>query len=1107
MAQNPFPFILPRHPIGEPLPTAGEEFAFQIRPCVSVPGKTDGLYACLPLSGGGYEWVPWLGAFDPLVVNNLHVLGDADIDDDLNVDGDAVVDGSLTTSGALQFNGLAGTGTRPMVVDDDGTVSTGSSGAAPGTINLRDGNSTTATAVEDVDFTPATAWTVTEPSAALGRVAPIFGSSANTFAEGNHTQALATISDVTSSAAEVNVLDGIPGTLTATELGYVDGVTSAIQTQLNAKQASDATLTALAAYNTAGLVTQTAADTFTGRTITAADAKIVVTNGNGVGGNPTVALGAVAPTDLTGVTATASELNILDGVTATAAELNALDGITATVTELNYTDGVTSAIQTQLNAKAPTASPTFTGTVTLPVGLTGVLRADTGVVSTDSDVTDLVSAASTIAAGKVELATTAETTTGTDTARAVTPAGLHGMTSLAGAAWFLDEDAMTSDSATRTVSQQSVKAYADTKQPLDADLTAVAALGSTGLAARTAANTWAQRAITAGSSKISVSNGDGVSGNPTVDLGSVALNDLSDTIITSVQDNQILRYDLGVSQWVNEDFPAGVIAVQTRSWTYDSKWGSNGSSNGQFNRPNQIAYDSSGNIYVSDINNNRVQKFSSAGVWSSNIISATAPYGVCIDSSNNIYVGFKNATSDYRVAKYNSSGALQWTSATLDTGNIAQMATDNTSVFVAMLNANTFKKLSCSSGSVSATYGSTGSGDGQFNAPYGVAFDGTYLYITDASNDRVQKFNTAGTFITKWGSTGTGNGRFINPTAIAVNPVDNTVFVVDNARNDVQLFTNTGVFLQKFGSSGSGDGQFNTPFGIGITSSGTALHVSDAANYRVQKFTEVTASTVVPTIRFDPASYSVVENPTGVATISPIYSGSAVTDAEFAITDDADVSKAVRFEVSGITTNTTRTITVPDASGTITLLGATHDHEDAAGGGVLGPAALGIIGIYQDSDYTGSNSSSAQKLFNESANGAANVAASTAYLMQASIYLRTTGATSHGLSLLFGGTATLTSMGYTGTIGRSLTPDATTAVGEFTGTAASATVVSGAVATATYYFIQFSGIVRVNGAGTFIPQFQFTSNAPGAAPVTGHDSYLTLTPIGANTVTTVGSWS
>lgn len=94
---------------------------------------------------------------------------------------------------------------------------------------------------------------------------------------------------VTVTAAELNVLDGIPGTLTATELGYVDGVTSAIQTQLNAKQAGDATLTALASYNTNGLLTQTAADTFTGRTLTGTANQITVTNGDGVSGNPTVA--------------------------------------------------------------------------------------------------------------------------------------------------------------------------------------------------------------------------------------------------------------------------------------------------------------------------------------------------------------------------------------------------------------------------------------------------------------------------------------------------------------------------------------------------------------------------------------------------------------------------------------------------------------------------------------------------------------------------------------------------------------------------------------------------------------------------------------------------
>ncbi len=54
----------------------------------------------------------------------------------------------------------------------------------------------------------------------------------------------------------------------------------------------------------------------------------------------------------------------LGGVSA--AEFSILDGATATTVEVNYLSGVTSAIQTQINAKAPTASPTFTGTATIP---------------------------------------------------------------------------------------------------------------------------------------------------------------------------------------------------------------------------------------------------------------------------------------------------------------------------------------------------------------------------------------------------------------------------------------------------------------------------------------------------------------------------------------------------------------------------------------------------------------------------------------------------------------------------------------------------------------------------------------------------------------------
>lgn len=83
--------------------------------------------------------------------------------------------------------------------------------------------------------------------------------------------------------------------------GGITGTLSAqtdLQTALNAKQASDATLTALAAYNTNGFLVQTAADTFTGRTITSGSAKITIGNGNGVGANPTVDLGSVSSTDL-----------------------------------------------------------------------------------------------------------------------------------------------------------------------------------------------------------------------------------------------------------------------------------------------------------------------------------------------------------------------------------------------------------------------------------------------------------------------------------------------------------------------------------------------------------------------------------------------------------------------------------------------------------------------------------------------------------------------------------------------------------------------------------------------------------------------------------------
>lgn len=119
---------------------------------------------------------------------------------------------------------------------------------------------------------------------------------------------------VTASAAELNVLDGIPATLTATELGYVDGVTSAIQTQLNnisaGAQPLDDDLTALAALATTGIMARTAAATYVMRTLSAGNG-VSVTDGNGVAGNPTVALSYASQAEAEAGVATDKPLNAL----------------------------------------------------------------------------------------------------------------------------------------------------------------------------------------------------------------------------------------------------------------------------------------------------------------------------------------------------------------------------------------------------------------------------------------------------------------------------------------------------------------------------------------------------------------------------------------------------------------------------------------------------------------------------------------------------------------------------------------------------------------------------------------------------------------------------
>lgn len=159
---------------------------------------------------------------------------------------------------------------------------------------------------------------------------------------------------LTATAAELNVLDGI--TSSTAELNILDGVT-ATASELNAL---DGITASTAELNILDGVTSTAAElnlvdgSVAG---TVVNSKAVVYGASGEVNATTLQIGGTSISAtaseinvLDGITASTAELNILDGVTATATELNALDGITATATELNYTDGVTSNIQTQIDA-------------------------------------------------------------------------------------------------------------------------------------------------------------------------------------------------------------------------------------------------------------------------------------------------------------------------------------------------------------------------------------------------------------------------------------------------------------------------------------------------------------------------------------------------------------------------------------------------------------------------------------------------------------------------------------------------------------------------------------------------------------------------------------
>lgn len=101
-------------------------------------------------------------------------------------------------------------------------------------------------------------------------------------------------------------------------------------------------------------------------------------------------------------------------------------------------------------------------------------------------------------------------------------------------------------------------------------------------------------------------------------------------------------------------------------------------------------------------------------------------------------------------------------------------------------------------------------GDGQFHYPEGICLDSLgHVYVVEQGNNRIQKFDKNGNFITKWGTKGTQNTQFVTPFAVAIDSQDKIYVSDDGGR--IQKFDSNGKFITKWGTLGSEAKQFNSP--------------------------------------------------------------------------------------------------------------------------------------------------------------------------------------------------------------------------------------------------------------------------------------------------------
>jgi NHL repeat/6-bladed beta-propeller len=241
--------------------------------------------------------------------------------------------------------------------------------------------------------------------------------------------------------------------------------------------------------------------------------------------------------------------------------------------------------------------------------------------------------------------------------------------------------------------------------------------------------------------------------------------------------------------WVTDRVNQRVVAYD-KTGNYLRQIGTPGSGNGQINEPRGIAIGPNGNIWVAEAGTNkRIQQFTPTGTFVSKITNTgfIEPWGIAFGPQGEMWVTDQSG----KAFVFNSSGVLTKTI------------------------ANPVLKAA--------------------EVPYGIDIDRFgNAWIALQAIHQVVALSPSGSEVMRFGGLGTGPGQFRHPGDVAIAASGN-ILVTDDLNNRVQVFKPDGSFLREFGSAGSGNGQFNQPRGIDVGPDNSAV-IADSGNKRLTRW-------------------------------------------------------------------------------------------------------------------------------------------------------------------------------------------------------------------------------------------------------------------------------